>query len=639
MALLLVCCLLAWLGRDAAADATSLAGADAASTGPQGWSAVVLVYLWLPLTFLANVVLWWAPGVCLALVFLGTRRWTQTLLGGFLLSYLVHGVTAVGLKVVGPVPLDLDTYVFASLGVVAVCGGLLAWAVRRGEVAERVRSLRADTHVLVAAVVMVLGVSVGWAPLLSWQDPNADGLESLYMGWSLRWHMLPHTPADTGVLGLGLGAQGLAPMVLWRIAWDGPLDYAGRAVLGMMLPALLAGIVALAEHGLDRRLGRLGIGGVVGGLVVYCVSLVYSGGYDYVAADMSSPAGLDTFFIITVLGSLVYLCQGRIGLFMLAYMLAVISRPTSLLLVGGFVAVAMLLWPARRASMTWRMVLVLVTTAALAWVHERYYLGGEMEELRASVTSRLRFLQFTDLGRFWYLAVPCGLLPMASLLWFRRMDPLGRCLALVCVGYSLFMYTMAFVSLHHFVPGMILFLCLFWRCQLRSGARARRPLAWAALACCVPAFMMALPPSLEVSRVQRERGAAIRFEAAPGDLDAVFAAAYALAEVTDGEGQLDSHAILASATAVVRTCDPGQGPQEPRFILRRRDGDAVPGWVVAARSRGWECLVPASDPGRRLETEPVDYVSPWLKVKPEVLFRHLGEPAGRFAVDLKQLLP
>ena len=102
------------------------------------------------------------------------------------------------------------------------------------------------------------------------------------------------------------------------------------------------------------------------------------------------------------------------------------------------------------------------------------------------------FLRLNDWQRFAFLAVPTGFLPALSLLAWRWQDRVARTFTLLTVANFLFFYVQAYVSLHYFVPGMVLPLVVFWRSEL-TGHLAPR---WAVCTATAVAGLLGLALSL-----------------------------------------------------------------------------------------------------------------------------------------------
>jgi hypothetical protein len=126
-----------------------------------------------------------------------------------------------------------------------------------------------------------------------------------------------------------------------------------------------------------------------------------------------------------------------------------------------------------------------------------------------ALLGRLRFLQWADWTRLAYLVVPCGIVPALSLLAWRRQDSVGRALTVVTLVYFGSFYFQAFIALHHFVPAMLLPLCVFWRMQPRIAPRWQSRIVGATVAGGVLALFASLPRDFTPDLSGRTIGEAI----------------------------------------------------------------------------------------------------------------------------------
>ena len=128
-----------------------------------------------------------------------------------------------------------------------------------------------------------------------------------------------------------------------------------------------------------------------------------------------------------------------------------------------------------------------------------------------SILRYFEFIQFTDVRRLLYVLIPAGIFPLFVALAWRLHDRQTRVLALVTLAYFLFFFVQAYVSLHHFVPAMVLPIVIAFRQVLRhpSGPPAAR--WWCITA--VAAVALAFPwGHLSIHREGREVGRAVAVE-------------------------------------------------------------------------------------------------------------------------------
>ena len=122
---------------------------------------------------------------------------------------------------------------------------------------------------------------------------------------------------------------------------------------------------------------------------------------------------------------------------------------------------------------------------------------------------QVKFLWHGDyLMRWAFVVFPSGILPSLALLGWRWQDSVTRSVAAVTLSYYLFFYIQAYVSLHYFVPAMLLPLVVYWRSDL-PGSRGRPRLFLAATAAAgLVALYVSLPPDATPGNHARRIGAA-----------------------------------------------------------------------------------------------------------------------------------
>ena len=110
--------------------------------------------------------------------------------------------------------------------------------------------------------------------------------------------------------------------------------------------------------------------------------------------------------------------------------------------------------------------------------------------------------------RWAFVVFPSGILPSLALLGWRRQDSVTRTVAAVTLSYYLLFYVQAYVSLHYFVPAMLLPLVVYWRTDV-PGRRGRPRLFLAAtVAAGLSALYLSLPPDATPGHHARRIGAA-----------------------------------------------------------------------------------------------------------------------------------
>jgi hypothetical protein len=146
------------------------------------------------------------------------------------------------------------------------------------------------------------------------------------------------------------------------------------------------------------------------------------------------------------------------------------------------------------------------------------------EHAPAALLSKFRYVLPTDFRRFLYLIVPCGIYPAVCFFGWRKADDGSRALLVVTTLVFGMYYLMAFVSLHYFVPAMILPLAVFWRMQRTAEWKGGLVPAAACGTLVVTAIVLALPRTTSIYTATRSVGARLDASDLAGyeDMDASY---------------------------------------------------------------------------------------------------------------------
>ncbi|MBK8248083.1 MAG: hypothetical protein IPK85_11870 [Gemmatimonadetes bacterium] len=474
----------AWLLLGAA-PAVLLPGsvADASGAGP---SAGLTAWLVVPLIALSSVVLVLAPGLLAALALRRTRSLEQWLVDGCLLSVVgVSVASGIAQALVGEA-LRGRTYSAFLLGLGAIAG---AWAMRRQDEPDPAWAPAAGRWLTTLAVTWWVACLL-LLPKLLWESFNGDGAHAWESSRRLLYHAMPFWPGDAGPVA---GFPGLTSMLYafpnaWFLRLFGEVEFAARVPLLLYLVVLWAGVRRVGAALMSpRRVSGAAEIGLALSLVAYLLAMSFSASYSPYSADMALPATQDTLLVIAFLGVVTAAVErDRPALFVCTF-LTYVSLPSGLLLIGFWLAARVVVErPVPWREVVWgggALLVAMVLAAGIGRVGVA--LGGAAPGGEYGIVGILRyfaFVQFTDLARLRYVAIPAGVLPVLLLARWRHMDELGRALVLVTVAYFGFFFVQAHVSLHHFVPAMVLPMVVAWRQVLPSSASTWVAPAWTAAA-------------------------------------------------------------------------------------------------------------------------------------------------------------
>jgi hypothetical protein len=605
------------------------------------------LYVATPIIIVATIVVLLAPGLLAANLARPHAGLAETVVRAFGLAFgirlLLHaGVMVTGYEWSGTGFIIADLITTASLWVffhVRVSRGqFVAWPFAESRAAAR-------TCIALAIPVIILLPAL---PFFFWQDMNGDGNEALLLGHSLMYNFIPRFPGTGGLGGLGGGVISMDYPVHWFIMLFGMIDAAARLPILLYAPVIFMALVALIEWRSARGLGMIGELSIAVVVVAFVTTLGFWGRYNPYIGDFASPAALEAFTVLSLCGLLLYHWRGERAAFLGFVLLAYFARPTTLIVLALLGVAALLFGGRERSKLLARTVLGFATCVIAFIIYEKIYLPyasgtGGVSYAASSVLKRYRYLQFTDIGRLAYWAIPVGFVPALALLAFRRQDLWSRILVIVCLGYCLAFYFPAFVALHHFAPLMVLPAVVFWRMTLTMDSNFWPAIA---LAGAIAALPFALPGSNTVFRGFRDAGMATEYRV--GRLYGSWAehraalanqAPAALiygrpSSIKDPSAQLSISPIVLLHYA---TLLPHDAP--PRYIIQSEGAPPPAGFIqIGAVDR---MVVFAHDPASRVADRAqapaeLSTTSPFFIPK-EVLFPHYGIPAGAYDLDLRSL--
>jgi hypothetical protein len=554
----------------------------------------------------------------------------------FFLQPAIHSV----IIVIGGRDLAPDRYRLATLGAQAVllAGAALATPGRsRAPVAWRGRFAAMAAITFLATLALVSRIA--------WADLNPDGTELLTMGRSLSAFIVPRLPTGE-IPGINLGMLPVAYPIDWLLALGGLSPIAARLPVLAYIGLIGAGLTAVIEHGAARRLSVSEFALVLAGVAAVCLTIGFNASYDPYSTDVASPASIDLLALVFLVATLYFLFAGEIRWCVASAVLQALSRPSALLLCVMLVAAIVVV---ERDTRSPRLRLGIIATATTVLVSFLYVFaiesltGSEVSEGGGNLLLRVRFLRFDDWQRFAWLVIPGGIVPVVLFTQWRQFDQRARTLVLVTLAYFGFFYALAFISLHHFAPAMLLPLAVFWRHRVqREGRTAMRLRVAIAVGVAIAAFA-ALPRSPAPFRAARGVGQSIAFNV--GDVRG-----YPLIRNTfDGSRVLDS--LFAPYWRVLdpraeRVGDPmslawyaaksAPSPDSARYVVQP-DSLAPPlGATTLGTARGFALYTRdvAEWQRQRSSPPPPDARSRLYDVPRTTLFQHLGRDAGIVQVDL-----
>lgn len=455
-----------------------------------------LLYGWMPLVVAASLVLLMAPGL-LAAALLGRSRtvWNWILDGFALTLVLVSGATAIVQAVTGHSVVGAG-FVLVVVGLTAALGVVSEW---------RRRAEQTPTHpqacfiwVSLLAVPMLLLVST--LPKFFWEALNGDGAHMVEATRLLLFQSHPFFSAEAGVVASWPGVNGLVVpyQASWFMRLFGQVEASVRLPLLLDMALLFAAIGSVAEAGRPRSLQRSALLLIWGSVTTFALTMSFAATYNPYNADMSMPAPQDTLAMAAYLSAVAAFFNGDRGRLVVWACLSLLVSPIGLLslgltlgalgVVGGRAVWKSLL--AHGAGLAGLMVAIGASGALLAWLGVLH--GGDEHGGVRLLIRQFGTIALLDVTRLAWVVVPSGLYPIAALAGWRAADAPTRVL-MVATGLLFgFFYAMGNVSLHYFVPVMVLPVAAFWRQHTGIADWSRLP----QVACCaavVVALVLASP--------------------------------------------------------------------------------------------------------------------------------------------------
>ncbi len=454
------------------------------------------LWVWTPLVTLGGCALFLAPGLAVAAGLGAARGMGRWLLHALALSLVMVSALAGGLGAFAP---SLSRGAPFGLCVAVLALAATVWLVARMRSGPRLPWPARPCAVVAPTLIAAWFALAALGPKFHWESFNGDGVHAFESTRLLLTQPTPFWPAEAGAI---RGFPGLTSMLFafpgaWFLRLFGENEGAARVSVVLYLVGVFAALAALIEDA-RGRVRTVESALVWGALIVYLLVMAFSASYDPYSADIALPATQDTLTVACVLGAIGASLRGERGWTALFTALSYISLPSGLMLLGLWLIAAFVLVRPRPVQGLIAMALSLAACVVAARVAPlaldalgQPRPGGEYESLLA----RFAYLQIGDVRRVAFALAPCGVVPGLALLAWRRFDGVSRALACVALAYFAFFYVQAYVSLHHFVPAMLLPLVAFWRsgpvAAANSAARAR----WAVAAGLVAALWLSWPTS------------------------------------------------------------------------------------------------------------------------------------------------
>ena len=443
------------------------------------WLHPGLLYGVMPLCVLSAVVLVMSPGLLAVLLINRVHTFEDWLLKGFAITFPMVSVSAglvqmaIGRPLTGPA--------FVSLILVLTCGvGLgLYRRVAKGHAVSAEFFETQSIALLGSMVVIPLVFLIGLTPKFFWEAFNGDGAHGFEAARLLLYQGLPFWPAGAGDVSSFPGMNDL--MVIYPPSWFlrlfGETESAVRLPLVLCMPLLFAAIVSAVEGNKGRRLPKVSLALIWGAVVSFEIVMAYSATYNPYSADVAMPAVMDTLVMISYLATVAAFIRGESGWVWAWAFIALLTSPASLVLLG--MTLLGLLVSSRPRP--YRLVLthgiglamcLLTLSLVTAGLSALGFPSPGGEHSPFALIRRFADIAVADVNRIGWAVLPCGIYPVFGLFMWRRSDQITRALIITTGGIFAMYYLMGSVSLHYFVPVMLIPVVVFWRQHAEPLARA-----------------------------------------------------------------------------------------------------------------------------------------------------------------------
>lgn len=453
------------------------------------WIEPALLYVWMPLTVLASLVIVMAPGMLLALALGQAFSFELWLLRGFCWSVVVLGVVTAAIQAFTGTPLIGIPFCMTAMSCSVLAGTFAVLRARGRDLAWPTLEGAGVVGVFVVPLLLLVGLT----PKFFWEAFNGDGAHAFEAARLLLHYPLPFWPDGSGNMAPfpGLNSSLFTYPTAWFIRIFGEFESGVRLPYLLFVVLLFAGLRALAHEGRPGRLGGWSTALMWLSLGSFSLVMAYSATYDPYCSDIGLPATQDSLLVACFLGLVVAYMRRERGWTAVFALACLLCSPGGPILVGGWF-VALIVGSRRRE---WGRLLEYAALVAFAVVVVTFLPrlldatglpAPGQEHTAGALLSKFRYVIFGDYGRLLWVIVPAGVYPAMVLFSVRKADDGTRALVALWFATLAMYYFMAFVSLHYFVPAMLLPLAAFWR--------HHRPEEWASpqpmlLACYVAAFV------------------------------------------------------------------------------------------------------------------------------------------------------
>mgnify|MGYP001062315144 CR=1 FL=1 len=472
-AIFVVCAVLAFVAIGPIRSVLSLHALGAGPTPYFIAERALVLNFFVPLSTVAISIFFLSPGLLIAGAFDTRRDGVRWLLKGFSISLGLITLSTILVQGLFGTVIQGGAFYLIVLALMLASIGFSAFRLAKGRHGDL--NFGAQRVDFVFAAVTGFLVLALMSAKFYWENFSPDGGGVMYFTRLFINTSWPFWPADAGTI---QKAPGLTSFLFvlpstWFVRLIGENEFAVRAPHILYIGLLYVVLLGLIRVG---REARLAIGDhflIVAALLIYTLSVIYSGGYNPYFGDSPMPGARETMVVALFLGFVYFFVTRQNALMFLTGLLGYMSLPTGgLWLLLWFMAVVVI-WrplPKNRLLLTFGLMVVCALGGTfLPYLFHAiglpYAFAGEFNA--KSIINRLRYVAFWEPNRIAFWAVPLGIVPVLSLLLWNWQDRVSKTLTLISAAFFVFFYLQGYrVLLHHFIPAMFPPLIVMWRMDI-----------------------------------------------------------------------------------------------------------------------------------------------------------------------------
>jgi hypothetical protein len=609
-----------------------------------------LFYFLTPIVILSSIILWLLPGIFLALAISRVHRFTEMVIWGFGYSIVIYAILISIVKLVTSQTPSSTAFIGVLLASSVITWGWLAFRVYRGDAIPWPLDSRVENRRLVWSIAIPVIVLITLFPVIFWQDMNGDGLEVLEMGRSLSRFIIPRTPDPVGVVGLGIGM--MLPMAFpihWFIALFGAVEASARLPLLLYLPVVFCLLVELVEWRAPRKLGVAEETLMIFALGIYTVAMGYNASYDPYFSDLAAPAAIETLTVLCILASIYFLWRENWRWFFIFSVMSYLCRPNGLIVLGLMFMAAMLVMPEYRKRWSIAIMIPIAFCLLLTVAYDKVLLpwisgSTQIADSSGGLLDRIRYIRLIEPYRLNFALFPSGILPFLALFLYKWQDKYSRMITIIALGYFAMFFFFAHISMHHFVPVMLLPIVVLWRMYLLHQEWERRVVLPVVAIACAISLWLSLPRNFDINRTVRLIGekTLIRIGDNTDDYRGTIEHAELFYRLIRPDWQIEdrSKELVSTPLALIYYANRPKRPDvQINYIVQAVSEPAPQDFYEEATHKKVSLYVQDADEWKadRFQNLDTDFASSIYAIPRGSLFYYWDDPHGTRVIDLMQV--